>query len=147
MAPKGHSRGGGHALRVIRNVYLYLVAMIGLIVFVVGTVGLVNNVLENYVFQVDEDRYYALPLDGGVCSKFYNPDPTSSQMLERTDEEIAECEAQIEEQNQRNRDNNIKRELASSISSIVVGLPLWLLHWGIIQREYSRKKKRLLAKK
>ncbi len=146
MAPKAHSRGGGHALRIIRNVYLYLVAMIGLIVFVVGTVGLVNNVLENYVFQVDEDRYYAVPLDGGVCSKYYVR-PGSDEQMERTDEEIAECEQQVEEQNRKNRENNIKRELASSISSIVVGLPLWLLHWGIIQTEYSRKKKRLLAKK
>lgn len=146
MAPKKHSRGGGHALRVIRNVYLYLVAMIGLVVFVFGTVGLVNNVLENYVFQVSDDRYYATPLSGGVCDRYYVR-PGSDEQLERTDEEIEECERQIEEQNQKNRDNQIKRELASSIASIVVGLPLWLLHWGIIQREYRRKKKRLLAKK
>lgn len=140
MAPKKHS-SGGKALRVIRNVYLYLVAMIGLVVFVIGTVGMVNNVLKNYVFQVNEYRSYVSPLDDGICPRFYTR-PGSDEEIERTDEEIEECERAQEEQQEQYRRNEIGRELSINVAQILVGLPLWLLHWGIIQREYRRKKKK-----
>lgn len=138
MARTTTHHGGEKALRIIRNVYLYLVAMIGLIVFIIGSVGLTNNVIKNYIFGANEYRYIS-PFDT-QCEQFYTKDPTSSLMLERTPEEIAECERRIEEQNELNRRNDLAREFSINIAQIVIGLPVWLFHWGIIQREYRKKK-------
>lgn len=138
MTPNSTHPGEERALRVIRNVYLYLVAMIGLIVFLFGAVGLTNNIIKNYVFGADDYRYIS-PF-GTECAQTYSKDPTSSVMVERTPEEIAECERRIEEQNELNRRNDMAREFSINIAQLVIGLPVWLFHWGIIQREYRKKK-------
>lgn len=131
---------GEKALRVIRNVYLYLVAMIGLIVFLFGAVGLTQNIVKNYIFGADDyGRAYLSPFET-QCEQFYSKDPTSSFMIERTPEEIAQCEQRIEAQNDINRRNDLARDFSINIAQIVIGLPVWLFHWGIIQREYRKKK-------
>ena len=130
-------------MRVIRNVYLYLVSMIGLIVFIFGAVGIINNIFQNYIFKVSYDTYTEpYPLKGGTCSMQY-PDPTDKEgkrMLSPTTQEVAECAARIEQQNQQNNRNRIGMEFSISIAQIVVGLPIWLFHWGIIQGEYRKRK-------
>lgn len=131
----------GRALRIIRNIYLYLVAMIGLVVFLFGVVGMANNVLKNYVFNVN-DYYWVDPFGGGPCEQPTVKVPETGETQERTPEEIALCEERLQEQNERNRRNEVGRELSINIAQIVVGLPVWLFHWGIIQREYRRKKEK-----
>ncbi|MFC1747805.1 hypothetical protein ACFL2V_03275 [Pseudomonadota bacterium] len=130
---------GSKSLRVIRNVYLYLVAMIGLVVFVIGSIGIIDNILQNYVFQVDSFTYYRAPLGYDACTRSYVA-PEGGQ-VERSEEEIAKCEAKYDEYNEKEAKNEVKKDFAISIAQLLVGLPLWLFHWGIIQREYRRKKK------
>lgn len=137
--------------RFIRNLYLYLVAIIGLVVFIFGAVGIINNVLQNYVFHVDDSIYYQpISVPGGKtgCAQSYlDPtDPQGKKWLTPTAEEVAVCERQQKEQAEQNRRNNIGRELSISIAQIIIGLPLWLFHWGIIQSEYRRKKNELNKK-
>jgi len=130
------------SLRVIRNVYLYLVAMIGLVVFIFGAVGIINNIFQNYVFKVDYDNYTEpYPLKGGTCTMQY-PDPADREgkrLISPTTQEVAECAARMEQQKVQNRNNRIGMDFSISIAQIVVGLPIWLFHWGIIQKEYKRK--------
>ena len=152
MKPTTNKQSSNRPLRIIRNVYLYLVSMIGLVVFVIGTVGLINNFLQNYVFQIDQYVYYRGPLGYYECSSsslagtpIVKPEPSatgeSQPVREVTDEEIAECEAKYDAYNKKESANQTKREYSISIAQVAVGLPLWLLHWGIIQSEYKRRKK------
>jgi hypothetical protein len=135
------------SFQVIRNVYLYLVSMIGLITFIIGCVGITNNVLMNFVFQVNEsDYFYVSPLGTGPCddtSMLKNADPNVPALMTRTPEEIKKCEERLEQQNQQQMKNRIGREFSISLAQIVVGLPVWLFHWMIIQREYRRKEKKV----
>lgn len=130
------------ALRVIRNVYLYLVSMIGLVVFIIGAVGIINNVFQNYVFRVDYDYYtQPVPYGAGTCFSPY-PDPADKEgkrLITPSAAESADCEKKQEQQKEQNRINRIGTDFSISIAQIVVGLPIWLFHWGIIQREYRRK--------
>ena len=135
------------SLRVIRNVYLYLVAMIGLVVMIFGAVGCINNVFQNYVFHVN-DSYLNEPISpgmrGGTCNQSYI-DPTDTEnkrMIVPTTQEVAECKTAQKEQQDQNQRNNIGREFSISIAQMLVGLPIWLFHWGIIQREYKRKEEK-----
>ena len=130
-------------MRVIRNVYLYLVAMIGLIVLIIGAVGIINNIFQNYIFRVDYENYYTepVPYKTGTCYSQY-PDLTDSEgkrLVAPTAEESAACEKRQEVQKEQNRRNRIGTEFSIGIAQIAVGLPIWLFHWGIIQKEYKRK--------
>ncbi len=133
------------SFRVIRNVYLYLVAMIGLITLIFGAVGLIDNVMKNYVFQVDDTFYYdpySFGGKGGACYQGYaDPtDPTGMKMIMPSEAEIADCEVKMEKQREQSRRNEMGRQFSIAIAQIAVGLPIWLFHWGVIQKEYRRKK-------
>lgn len=138
----GHKNKG--ALRIIRNVYLYLVTLIGLITFIFGSVGIINNVLQRYVFQIDQTDYYSMAVYPGMrdqCSQLYvDPlDKEAKQMIAPTTQEIEQCRVAEKEQNKRINNANFAREISISLAQIAIGLPIWLFHWGIIQKEYRRK--------
>lgn len=134
----------GTAMRIIRNVYLYLVTVIGLITFIIGSVGVINNVLQRYVFHVEQSGMYASPVYPGFkdqCSSSY-PDPADAQgktMINPTTQEVADCRKAQDEQNKKIDDANFGRELSISLAQILIGLPVWLFHWGIIQKEYKKR--------
>ncbi|MFA5829438.1 MAG: hypothetical protein WC843_03010 [Candidatus Gracilibacteria bacterium] len=144
---------GKKSHRIIRNIYLYLVAMIGLITLVIGLVGIINNVLQNYVFQVN-DNIYSTPvpypgMKNGGCDQSY-PDPTDTtgkKLITPTAQEVQKCDQVLKDQQEQNRRNNIGREFSISIAQIMIGFPLWLYHWGVIQAEYKRKEEETTKKK
>ncbi len=138
----------GKSYQVIRNIYLYMVAVIGLITFIFGAVGIINNLLQNYVFHVNDYAYAPVPYPGRFdsCAQPYPapPDFTDIKMdvkrtVTPTKTEIETCQKEQQKINEQNRWNNIGRELSVSIAQIAIGLPLWLFHWGIIQREHKRR--------
>jgi len=126
------------ALQFIRTIYLSIAAIIGLIMFVIGTAGAVRLVFNTYIFQVNDYQFYS-PYDT-VCQqpKFTSPD--GKVTTPRTNEEIADCEAKLKESNERLSDNQTKRDLAQSISLGVVGLPVWIFHWLVMQADWKRRK-------
>lgn len=142
MEAKTQKHKGG-AMRVIRNVYLYLVTFVGLVTFIFGAVGIINNVLQRYVFQID-DFSYSQPIYPGMkgqCEQSYL-DPTDSEgkrMIAPTAQEIETCQAAEKDMNKRLNNSNFGRELSISLAQILIGLPIWLYHWGVIQKEYRRK--------
>ncbi|MCC7197049.1 hypothetical protein IT413_02515 [Candidatus Peregrinibacteria bacterium] len=143
METKPQKHKGG-AMRVIRNVYMYLVTFVGLVTFIFGAVGIINNVLQHFVFQVDQDAYYSQPIYPGMkgqCAQSYiDPaDPEGKRMIAPTTQEVEECKVAEKELNKRISNSNFGRELSISLAQILIGLPIWLYHWGVIQKEYRRK--------
>lgn len=131
-------------LITIRNIYLYLVALIGLVVFVMGAVGFVDTVFKTYVFEVD-DSYYFDPYSysyGDFCNQYkVDPsDPDGYRMIPPSDDDVKKCELELELQREKSIKNNSGRQFSISFSQILIGLPLWIYHWKLIQRKYRRKK-------
>jgi hypothetical protein len=130
------------AAHIIRTVYLYLVSMIGLLVFIFGCVSTIDNLLKNFVFQVNYNLTYEAPYPrGGTCSQPYaDPtDTTGKTMIAPTTQEVADCKVQMDKQNEQNRKNQIGMDFSVAFAQLIVGLPVWLFHWGIIQKENRRK--------
>lgn len=124
---------------IISTVYLYLVAMIGLITFIFGGVGMINTVLQNYVFQVNEvvaPVNYPGSKTIGRCDDPYKSD---GNMIVPTAQEIEICMKDEQDKQERTARNKVGRELSSAIAQILIGLPVWLFHWVIIQKEYRKK--------
>lgn len=98
----------------IRLLYLYLFSFVGLLISIIGSVQLVDLGIKNYVFRVAEYTYYA---DQITIEK----QTISPEEMERRNKE--------EQTNQR------KRQLSTSLSMILVGVPVYLYHWKTIKKE------------
>ena len=136
----------GKSVRVIRHVYLYLVTLIGLITFVMGAVGIINNGLQRYVFKVDQIENFGpvavYPGYQDQCSMAY-PDPKDKEgktTITPTSQETADCRVAAQEQSRHFSDAQFARELSISLAQIAIGLPIWLFHWGVIQGENRKKR-------
>jgi len=133
---------------LIRTIYLYLFALVGLALLVSGGVRFVNMGLKAFVFtkaEQDMKINYERPISP----------PMSIEKIEQLSEgaELSESERdQIKnwledyrqwEENHEKIDyltSRRHREAATNTSLILVGLPLYLYHWLIIRRETKGKK-------
>ncbi|MFA4891705.1 MAG: hypothetical protein WC604_05170 [Candidatus Gracilibacteria bacterium] len=117
----------------LRTVYMYLAAIVSLVVFIIGTVTLLNTALQSWVFPSTGYYYFEDPVM--TCNsqvQLSKEEPkTYSFGFETQDECVAYYEKRNEEQivNQRNMD------IAFGIAMTVVSLPIWLLHMWFIRRD------------
>lgn len=103
----------------IRLIYLYLFSFVGLLVVVTGSVRMVELGLKIFVFP-EADRYeYSMP--------------------QPVDEKIRVDETQMKIQAARDQTRNRQREFTGAFAMIAVGLPLYLYHWKLIQKENKRE--------
>jgi hypothetical protein len=123
---------------IIRSIYLYVAAFVGLVLLTVGGVRLVDMALKATIFTAAEQelRLASPPM----------PPPTQIRrpaLAELTEEEREAWQRWMEEQ-ERWREQEAKidrvaaqrqRTTASSLAMIIVGLPLYLYHWRLIRRE------------
>ena len=109
----------------IRLLYLYLFSFVGLILVVIGTVRLVDLGMKVFVFK------------GSDVYEYRDIAPKPIMEGEVVDE------VQYEEEQRQLAINDAKRnrqrDVSSSMAMIIVGLPLYLYHWGIIKREGKKK--------
>ena len=103
----------------LRLLYLYLFSFVGLLVVVIGSIRLVDLGIKVLVFK-GADQYENYPvmqiLPEGKTDKNYNPEKAQEyQKLE----------------NIRQR----QRAVSEASAMILVGIPLYLYHWKLIQKE------------
>lgn len=123
------------ALQYIRTIYLSIAAVIGLIFFVIGASGSVKLGL-NFWFPVDDSAYYASPYDKSPCAEIY----VDGKEVARPTSEIAQCELDLETNRVLMAKNNFNREFTESLSLTLVGFPIWLLHFWLIQLDWRKRK-------
>lgn len=99
--------------RIIRLIYLYGLAAIGVIILTIGVVSIIDVLLRIYVF---------LPPPAPTPV----PMPTPLAPPGSPGTEVLYCNYCIAEN---------YRRLATAIAQIIVGLPLWAYHWRLAQRE------------
>lgn len=140
---------------IIRTIYLYLFALVGLGMLTVGLAMIINLGLKTWIFtQADRfDNYYMsapTPLylikeTGSVSDLQLCADKCSLTAEQK--EQIKNWLADYEnwKNNEKNRDPNFyavqnrQRQAATAISLILVGLPLWLFHWNVIKRDTKKR--------
>lgn len=104
----------------IRLLYLYLFSFIGLVVTVVGAIRLIQLGINVYIFDgADQYTYYPEALR----------DDQQGPVIDNE-----ELKRRNETENKRQR----QREVASSASMLIVGLPLYKYHWRLIKKENKK---------
>ena len=104
--------------KFIRTIYLYLYALIGLVLIAFGAGTLVDVGLRTYIFtEANAEIRYEVPMPKG--------------------EEI-DIVVPVEPKIDYNRQQK-QRDMSRGLSQILVGLPLWLYHWSVIKGDRRRK--------
>lgn len=106
---------------LIRKIYLYLFALIGLVLMVIGGVRLVSLGLKAYIFT-KADTYYDYPR-------------SKLAIVENGKEVVEPTKEELDEFNKNQASSNRQREAAESIAFMIVGLPLYLYHWTVIKKD------------
>ena len=111
---------------LIRKIYLYLFALVGLALVTIGGVRLVGLGLKAFIFT-KADVYYEYPMARPIKT------PPIDSEKEIVDFEQPSKE-EIEEFQRKQKSSQRQREAADSLAMIIVGLPLYLYHWNLIKR-------------
>lgn len=111
--------------KTFKVIYMYLVALISVIVFIIGSVTLLNTALKTWVFPTNgyyyNDYSYNCTAEG-----------MKSNVAFKTTEE---CLAHYEELDKKNAVNQRNMDLSFGVSMALVSLPIWLLHMAMIKKD------------
>jgi len=117
---------------IIRSIYFYAVSIISLFMVTFAVADLVNSGLKTWVFPNTDPRYNEC-IPGSNYGGY--PRPVA---IEGEKEIPGPTEEDCAKQNALNRENIIRERQNSAVrdfSFLVVGVPLFLFHFRIIQRE------------
>lgn len=114
--------------RIIKSIYFYLVSFVALMMIVFSTSNIIDVALKTWVFtNADNEFYYEMScIQPTIDSDSY---PKLS---------VEDCERQKEEsriQQEKAKAAQRQRNIVRDISMIVVGIPLFLVHWKIVRRK------------
>lgn len=148
---------------VIRTIYLYLFAATGITLSVIGCVMITNIVFKTFVFKnansVGYNYYYNEPM-------YYSEDLTATKALVETlqskdksltddqqktldawledYQEWSDAEAKRKEYYNSESYKNQSRDedLSIAFSMLIIGIPLYLIHWFTIVSDIKKEKDR-----
>jgi hypothetical protein len=135
---------------LVRTIYLYIFALLGLIFSIIGSIRLVDMGLKVFIFtKAEEDQRI-------LRQQPFTP-PYQLQKLEQVESEETFSEEEKEiikqwvqdykewQEEQAGLDYlSIQRQkdASNSLAFIMVGFPLYLYHWRIIKRETKNSEKK-----
>jgi len=130
---------------LIRKIYLYLFAIIGLTLLVIGSVRFIDMGLKMFVFtKAEQDEqirqqykpYINQPLSRVELEKIQNSEELSEKEIEAVQQWYKNYQNWQEEQGKIDYLASRRQEDASlNLALILVGLPLYLYHRRTIKRE------------
>lgn len=131
---------------LIRQLYLYAVAIISLGLIIVGTSTFVNMALRAFVFKAADENSYMM--QNKPAMPYFSE--TAMNNLEKnaalTESEQREVRSWLEEVKKSSEYDNKydpivadrSRQAAESLAMILVGLPLYLYHWSVIRKDHLK---------
>lgn len=139
---------------LIRTIYLYLFALVGLALITIGTVRLVNLSLKTYVFKKADQQYYAsippepreVPGSEVNTEKLAQNCKENEELTEEQKELISTWLADYEDWQEKQQPNKRlasrrQRDASDSLAILLVGIPLFAYHWSVIKKETDKKEK------
>ncbi|MSU75508.1 MAG: hypothetical protein EXS55_03280 [Candidatus Magasanikbacteria bacterium] len=123
---------------LIKNLYLYLVCFVALMMVVIATGDVIQIILKKYIFTKADQDYYSYPTSdcGAIMPKGAPPIPAMPEGVKSpTPEECKQRETEARKQSDDNRASQRQRDLVRDISFILVGVPLFVYHWSVVRRK------------
>lgn len=119
---------------ILKLIYLYIFSIIGLVLLVIGSTGLINLGLKSYVFTAADRDFYSrqppVPVKLDRVEELSDASeltPEEQEAFKVWLQEYENWDGLKEQENYQKSQNH--RQAASNIAMILVGLPLYLYHW------------------
>ena len=133
---------------LIRTIYLYIFALLGLILVIIGSVNFLNMGLKAFVFtkaeqsmEIDFERPMPAPLSADKMEELGKGSELSETELVLVQEWLEEYKIWKTESDKVNYlVSNRHRDASINLSLILVGIPLYLYHWFTIKREMKKSR-------
>ena len=134
---------------LIRTIYLYLFALLGLVLMTIGTVNLIDMGLKAFIFTAadEEQRIGYLQPPAPSPTRYERPNGDTSLVALTAEERAMFQQWRRDYKDWEERRSRIDpvtahrhREAAMSLAFLIVGLPLYLYHWRTIRKE-SRERR------
>jgi len=126
---------------LVRTIYLYIFALLGLVFLIIGAVGFLNLGLKTFIFTKaeEEQRLTGQPPALYPIEKveaLQDEQGLSDEEKELIQDWLVDYKAwQDRSANINYLESRRQKEASQNLAMMVVGLPLYLFHWGIISRE------------
>ncbi len=127
---------------LVRTIYLYIFALLGLVLLIIGGVGFINMGLKAFVFtKAEEEQRLAygqppMPYSIEKVEGLQNEEGLSSEEKQLIQNWLADYQAWQDSVSKVNYlESRRQRDASLNLALMAVGLPLYLYHWGIISRE------------
>lgn len=135
---------------LIRTIYLYLFALVGLVLVIISGVRFLDMGLKAFIFrQAEEEERINMkqppfaPVRAERIAQVQNNKMSPKDEITLTEEEKAEIDDWIvqysEWKNQQEKLDPIRtrreREASNALAMLLVGAPLYLYHWKIIKKD------------
>jgi len=137
---------------LIRTVYLYIFALLGLVLLIIGSVNFVNMGLKAFIFtQAEEEQrilYKQVPAPFSLSKvEELGKEMETGKEVCLSEEEKTDIKNWLEDYSNW-KESRLKidpitvkrhRDASLNLSLILIGLPLYLYHWRIIKKETKDK--------
>jgi hypothetical protein len=139
---------------LIRTIYLYLFSIVGLVLLTIAGVSFINMALKAYVFTKADEQMrieYKQPPFGPVAveklDRISEEAKGKQVQVTLTENEVSQIDQWLVDyknyQEGRAKIDPVttdRQQTASiNLAMIIIGLPLYLYHWGIIRRETKKQ--------
>jgi hypothetical protein len=140
---------------LVRTIYLYIFALLGLVLLIIGSVNFLNMGLKAFIFtQADEEsRIFSKQIPIPTISRIENieQDIEEGKDICLSKEEKISIESWLADYNNWKESvskidpitSRRHRDASINLSLILIGLPLYLYHWRIIKKETEEKEKKV----
>ena len=130
-------------LKNIRNVYLYLVSLVGIVLVMIGAIMLINTGIDYWILgpeNASSDFRWKVQ-ECGNTKWIPTPDGQTGSSAEKTDEEIEKCIETTKKLAKEAGIVEIKQDISWSVAMLIVALPVWMYHWRTVQKDHNSGKK------
>ncbi|MFW6125944.1 MAG: hypothetical protein ACOC58_02445 [Chloroflexota bacterium] len=129
---------------LVRTIYLYLMALVGLVLLIIGGIHFIDMGLKVSVFteaDKEETLYSKQPPIPPTVYRIQDLEEGKDVQLSASDKELLyQWLSDYEEWQKRMEELDPvvarrQREASQNLAMVLVGLPLYIYHWRIIRRE------------
>lgn len=126
--------------KLIKTIYLYLVAAVSLLFVAIGTGTLLNTGLKFYIFpEAEKKSYFECNNQPPVASVISKEGTTEDQKVQ-IDALLKDYENWKENQSGDKCINPARQnKIIDALTMIIIALPILLIHWKLIRKEKEEK--------
>ncbi len=122
---------------IIRTIYMYLVCLVAIVTFFIGSISALNITIKYFVFDIKTMAYEPDPTV--ACQDPYRyPDKEKTDVGQLvtplTEDEIKECIERVTAEQIFAGKKDTLNNLSWALAALLVSLPIWLYHWRFIRK-------------